>query len=104
MFKDHAASIWIPVMQPYSQVRDISKNISSFVEGLVLDILLFYKGQSKTREQVFNAVRKICDGVKDNVNDELRLPDNAKYLAENFYTESNGLNFELVSEFLNDSE
>ena len=100
MFKDHAAAIWIPVMQPYSQVRDISVDIAPFVEGLTYDILVYYKHLSETRILVFEAVRKICAGVKNAVNDKLRLPDNAQYLAENFFTETNGLDANLIGEFL----
>lgn len=100
MFKDHAASIWIPVLQPYSQVREISQDIAPFVEGLVFDILVFYKCQSETRLRVFEAAKKISDGVKANVSKDLKLPDNATYLAENFYTEAGGLDIKLISEFL----
>lgn len=101
MFKDHAASIWIPVMQPYAQVRDISVDISNFVEGLVYDILAYYRELSETKRSVYDAVRKICAGVRSAVNDKLRLPENADYIAERFFTESNGLEKDLIEEFLN---
>lgn len=100
LFKDHAAAIWIPVLQPYSQVRDISQDIAPFVEGLVFDILVYYKSQSETRVRVFEASRKICEGVRERVSKDLKLPDNARYLAENFFTESSGLDIRLISEFL----
>lgn len=101
MFKDHAASIWIPVMQPYAQVRDISVDISTFVEGLVYDILAYYRELSETKLSVYDAVRKICAGVKCAVNDKLRLPENADYIAERFFTEAGGLDKDLIAEFLN---
>lgn len=100
LFKDHAASIWIPVLQPYSQVRDISQDIAPFVEGLVFDILVYYKCQSETRNRVFEAARRISEGVKERVSKDLRLPDNARYLAENFYTEQTGLDMNLIGEFI----
>lgn len=100
LFRDHAAAIWIPVLQPYSQVRDISQDIAPFVEGLVFDILVYYKSQSETRVRVFEASRKICEGVRERVSKDLKLPDNARYLAENFFTESSGLDIRLISEFL----
>lgn len=100
LFRDHAAAIWIPVLQPYSQVRDISQDIAPFVEGLVYDILSYYKFQSQTRKRVFEASRKICEGVKDRVSKDLKLPENALYLAENFYTEAGGLDANLIGEFI----
>ena len=100
MFKDHAAGIWIPEMRPYSQVREISQGIAQFVEGLTYDILAFYKNQAATRNLVFDAARKVCSAVKAGVSESLRLPENAMYLAENFFTEENGLDATLVGEFL----
>ena len=101
LFRDHAAAIWLPVMQPYGQVRDVSVEIAPFVEGLMYDILSYYRHLSETRLEITDAVRKICQGVKNAVSGSLRLPDNAQYLAENFFTESGGLNQELIDEFLN---
>ena len=100
LFKDYAASIWIPIMRPYDQVREISQRIAPFSEGLVFEMLLFYKGQSRTRAEVFEAARKICVGAKSLVSDKLKLPENAQYLAERFYTEDDGLNKALIGEFL----
>lgn len=104
MFKDHAASIWIPVMQPYAQVRDISLNMANFVEGLIYDMLSYYRELSETRILVYEAVRKICAGVKGAVNDKLRLPENADYIAERFFTEAGGLDEDLIAEFLNEKK
>lgn len=100
MFRDHAAAIWIHVMPPYSQVSAVSQSIAQFVEGLVFDILVYYKGLSETRRAVFEASRKICDGVRCAVGKNLKLPDNAMFLSENFYTEANGFDASLVGEFL----
>lgn len=100
MFRDHAAAIWIPVMQPYGQVRDIAKEMASFGESVTLEILNSYKKLSETRARVFTASKKICDGVRANVSKDLRLPPNAMYMAENFYTESGGFDAALIGEFL----
>lgn len=100
MFRDHAAAIWIPVMQPYGQVRDIAKELAPFGESTTLDILLFYKKMSETRARIFSATKKICDGVRAGVSKDLRLPQNAMYMAENFYTESGGFDAALIGEFL----
>lgn len=100
MFRDHAAAIWIPVMQPYGQVRDIAKEMAPFGESVTYDILCGYKSFSETRGRVFSAAKKICDGVRGLVSKDLRLPQNAMYLAENFYTESGGFDASLISEFL----
>lgn len=102
LFRDHASAIWLPVMQPYGQVRDISVDIAPFVEGLVYDMLDKYRFLSETRIEICEAVRKICQGVKKAVSGSLKLPDNAQYLAENFFTESGGLNQDLIDEFLNE--
>lgn len=99
MFRDFASSIWLPVMRPYSQVREISQRIAAFAEGLVYDMLVFYKGQSITRSKVTESARKICQWVRLGVSEKLRLPENAQYLAEHFYTEESGLNEALIDEF-----
>lgn len=100
MFKDHAAAIWIPMMAPYSQVRDVSVGIAEFVEGLTYDVLSYYKMLSETRAEVKEVSKRIIDDVKAGVDKNLNLPPNAIYLAENFYTEAGGLDAELVGEFL----
>lgn len=101
LFRDYAASIWLPIMRPYSQVREISLGISAFAEGLVYDMLIFYKGRSIARGEILDAARKICAGAKRLVSDKLKLPTNAQYLAEHFFTEDGGLDTKLVEEFLN---
>lgn len=104
LFKDQAASIWSSALLPYSQIRDISKSIAPFVEGLVFSILYYYKSLSKTRLKVYDLAREISDGVKKSVGLDLKLPSKAMYIAENFYTESNGLDIELINEFLGKQE
>lgn len=100
MFRDHAAAIWIQVMPPYSKVSAVSQDIAQFVEGLVYDILVHYKGLSETRRTVFDASRKICEGVRMSVEKTLKMPDKAMFLSENFYTKANGFDEALVKEFL----
>lgn len=100
LFKDQAATIWSSALLPYSQIRDISKSIAPFVEGLVFSILIYYKGLSQTRVKVYDLAREISDGVKKSVGLDLKLPSKAMYIAENFYTESNGLDVALIKEFL----
>lgn len=104
LFKDQAASIWSSALLPYSQIRDISRSIAPFVEGLVFSILYYYKNLSKTRLKVYDLAREISDGVKKSVGLDLKLPAKAMYIAENFYTESNGLDIELINEFLGKQE
>ena len=100
MFKDHAAAIWLPVMQPYSQVYDISMKISQFAESIVFDILSYYSSQSRERIRILDVARRISLGIKNSVAKSLKMPDNACYVAENFYSETSGLNKELIKEYL----
>jgi hypothetical protein len=62
--------------------------------------LIYYKGLSQTRVKVYDLAREISDGVKKSVGLDLKLPSKAMYIAENFYTESNGLDVALIKEFL----
>lgn len=100
MFKDHAAAIWLPVMQPYSMVYDISMKLSQFAESIVFDVLSYYSSQSRERIRILDVARKISLGIKNSVAKSLKMPDNACYIAENFYSETSGLNKELIKEYL----
>ena len=100
LFQSHATAIWSTSMEPYEGVHIVSEKISSFSENLVYELVNFYRNQSETRLKILDISRRITNGIKEKVYKDLKMPDNAMTVAENFYTESGGLDKELIKDYI----